>query len=114
MLFIATNVPCEPVALRIATESVRAFVKSGPTWSSGRSQSASWCSRGIKSVCPGKRGLRSRKAIERSSSKTTCASESPDAIAQKTQSGSGSGNDRERARVDSELELGVVADVVAV
>ena len=47
---------------------------SGSIRSSGRSQIVSWCSRGTSRVWPGKSGRLSRKASERSSSKTTWAS----------------------------------------
>ena len=120
---MATKAPCAPIASRIAAESRRAFAKSGPTRSSGRSQIVSMCSRGTSSEWPGNRGRWSRKASETSSSKTTCAvlvagdDRAEAAAARRPRHGgaqAGSGDHRKGGRSNAELELAVVADVVAV
>ena len=109
--------PCAPIASRIAAESSCAFANSGPTSSSGRSQSVSWCSRGTSSEWPGNSGRWSRKASETLVLEDDVAGlVAGDDRAEAAVVGHGrdSGNDRQRAGLDAELELAVVADVVAV
>src|SRR5690606_23622741 len=85
VLFIATNEPVEPSAVRTVAAIRRAAANTGSSSASGRSVSVSTCSRGTTRTWPLKTGRRSRNAMTVSVSRTTSAGSSPRTTAQNSQ-----------------------------
>ena len=116
-LLIATNEPWAPIAVADRARSAAAtFGEVGLDQLVGQvGQSVSWWSRGTSSEWPWKTGRTSRKAIEISSSKTISAgSLAGDDRAEEAVAGRAQATTVSAPGSIAELELGVVADEVAV